>query len=191
MIRINLLTERKQKQQKKAEQPLLIGEEKRGPAFLTLLAIVTGATILVMALIVFFLKSQVSNLKSEFDANQGKIVEFKKKIDEVKKYEALNKAIQQKASLIENLKKNQSVPVRLLDDISNLLPDGIWLSTVAYNNPQVTIEGIGFTNMDIVAFVDNLKKSSTYSDVYLEETKQGKVDKTDVYNFKLNFKVKI
>jgi type IV pilus assembly protein PilN len=191
MIRINLLTERKQKQQKKAEQPLLIGEEKRGPAFLTLLAIVTGATILVMALIVFFLKSQVSNLKSEFDANQGKIVEFKKKIDEVKKYEALNKAIQQKASLIENLKKNQSVPVRLLDDISNLLPDGIWLSTVAYNNPQVTIEGIGFTNMDIVAFVDNLKKSSTYSDVYLEETKQAKVDKTDVYNFKLNFKVKI
>jgi type IV pilus assembly protein PilN len=55
----------------------------------------------------------------------------------------------------------------------------------------VTIEGIGFTNMDVVAFVENLKKSLTYSDVYLEETKQAKVDKTDVYNFKLNFKVKI
>jgi type IV pilus assembly protein PilN len=83
------------------------------------------------------------------------------------------------------------VPVRLLDDISNLLPDGIWLSAVAYNNPQVTIEGIGFTNMDVVAFVENLKKAPSYSDVYLEETKQATVDKTDVYNFKLNFKVKI
>jgi type IV pilus assembly protein PilN len=191
MIRINLLAERKQKKQKKVELPLLIGEQKKGLGFLTLLAVATGATILVMALIVFFLQSKVSDLKLEYGNNQGKIAEFKKKIEEVKKYEALNKAIQQKASLIENLKKNQSVPVRLLDDLSNLLPDGIWLSTVAYNNTQVTIEGIGFTNMDIVAFVENLKKSSTYTEVYLEETKQAKVDKTDVYNFKLNFKVRI
>jgi type IV pilus assembly protein PilN len=191
MIRINLLAERKQTKQKKVELPPLIGEQKKGLGFLTLLAIVTGTTILIMALVVFFLQSKVSDLKSEYGANQGKIAEFKKKIDEVKKYEALNKAIQQKSSLIENLKKNQSVPVRLLDDISNLLPDGIWLSAVGYNNPQVTIEGIGFTNMDVVAFVENLKKSPAYSDVYLEETKQAKVDKTDVYNFKLNFKVKI
>jgi len=190
MIRINLLVERKQKKQSRAEVPLL-AEQKRAPAFLTLLLIVTGATILVMALLVFVLKSNVADLKSEYGANQGKIAEFKKKIDEVTKYEALNKAIQQKSGLIENLKKNQSVPVRLLDDISNLLPDGIWLSAVGYNNPQVTIEGIGFTNMDVVAFVENLKKSPTYSEVYLEETKQAKVDKTDVYNFKLNFKVKI
>jgi len=190
MIRINLLAERKQKKQKKAEIPVT-GEQKTGMAFLTLLAITTGTAILVMALVVFFLKMKVADLKSEYGANQGKIVEFKKKIDEVNKFEALNKAIQQKSSLIENLKKNQSVPVRLLDDISNLLPDGIWLSAVAYNNPQVTIEGIGFTNMDVVAFVDNLKKAPSYSDVYLEETKQATVDKTDVYNFKLNFKVKI
>ncbi len=190
MIRINLLAERKQKKQKKVEQSV-VGEQRKGPAFLTLLAIVTGATVLVMVLVVFFLKSQVSNLKSEYAANQGKIADLKKKIDEVKKYEALNKAIQQKAALIETLKKNQSVPVRLLDDISKLLPDGVWLSAVSYTNPQVTIEGVGFTNMDIVAFVDNLKKSVNYSDVYLDETKQAAMDKTEVYNFKLHFKVKI
>jgi type IV pilus assembly protein PilN len=134
---------------------------------------------------------KVTELQTEYTSNQVKIAEYKKKIDEVKKYEVLNKAIQQKSNLIETLKKNQSVPVRLLDDISKLLPDGIWLSAVAFNNPQVTIDGVGYTNMDVVTFVDNLKKSPTYSDVYLEETKQGTVDKTEVYNFKLNFKVKI
>jgi type IV pilus assembly protein PilN len=190
MIRINLLAERKQKKQKKVEQSFA-GEQTKGPAFLTILAGVTAATIVVMVLVVFFLKSKVSDLKSEYVVNQGKIADFTRKIDEVKKYETLNKAIQQKSALIETLKKNQAVPVRLLDDISKLLPDGIWLSAVSYNNPQVTIEGVGFTNMDIVVFVENLKKSVTYSDVYLEETKQATVDKTDVYNFKLNFKVKI
>ena len=54
MIRINLLAERKQKKQK-AEIPN-IRDQKRGLAFLTLLAIVTGTTILVMALVVFYLK---------------------------------------------------------------------------------------------------------------------------------------
>lgn len=190
MIRINLLAERKQKKQKKAEIPLA-GEGKKGPAFLTLLAIVTGAAVLVMGIAFLLLKSQVSDLKSEYAANQAKIADFKKKIEEVKKYEVLNKAIQKKATLIETLKKNQSIPVKLLDDISKLLPDGVWLTMVSFNNPDVKIEGVGFTNMDVVAFVENLKRSPGYSDVYLEETKQATVEKTEVYNFKLNFKVKI
>ncbi|HTZ17934.1 MAG TPA: PilN domain-containing protein [Dissulfurispiraceae bacterium] len=190
MIRINLLSERKLKKQKKVQQ-LVVGEEKRGPAFLKIIAIVTGITIVIMASVIFFLKSNVSDLKAESANNQAKIADLKKKIDEVKKYETLNKAIQQKSALIETLKKNQSVPVRLLDDISKLLPDGVWLSAVSFNNPQVTLEGVGFTNMDIVSFVENLKKSDSFLDVYLEETKQATVEKTDVYNFKLNFKVKI
>ncbi|HMK55391.1 MAG TPA: PilN domain-containing protein [Dissulfurispiraceae bacterium] len=190
MIRINLLAERKQKRQKKADLPLAV-EAKKPLPFLTLLGIVTGAALLLAVLAVVFLKMQVSDLKNEYTSNQAKIAEYKKKIDEVKKFEALNKAIQQKSNLIETLKKNQSVPVRLLDDISKLLPDGVWLSSVTFNNPQAVIEGVGYTNMDVVSFVDNLKKSPAYSDVYLEETKQGTVEKTEVYNFKLNFKVKI
>lgn len=190
MIRINLLTERKQKKQNKGELPIA-GETKKALPFLALLALVTGVTLIVVVLVIAFLKMKVSDLKTEYTSNQVKIAEYKKKIDEVKKYEVLNKAIQQKSNIIETLKKNQSVPVRLLDDISKLMPDGIWLSAVTFNNPQVTIEGVGYTNVDVVAFVDNLKKSLTYSDVYLEETKQGTVDKTEVYNFKLNFKVKI
>ncbi|HMK61614.1 MAG TPA: PilN domain-containing protein [Dissulfurispiraceae bacterium] len=190
MIRINLLAERKLKKQKKSDLPLAI-EERRSLPFLTLLGIVSGAALLLAVLTIVFLKMQVSNLKSEYAANQVKIAEYKKKIDEVKKFEALNKAIQLKSNLIETLKKNQSAPVKLLDDISKLLPDGIWLSSVTFNNPQAIIEGVGYTNMDVVSFVDNLKKSPAYSDVYLEETKQGTVEKTDVYNFKLNFKVKI
>ncbi len=188
MIRINLLTERKQKKQKKAELPFA-GEKKKLP-FLIVLAIVTGATVLIMGIIFFVLKTTVSNLKEEYQTNQTKIVELKKRIEEVKKLEALNKAIQQKSDLIETLKKNQSVPARLLDDISKLLPDGIWLTSVSFNNPQAVVEGTAFTNIDVVAFVDNLKKSNTYTDVYLDESKQGTVEKQEVYNFKLHFKVK-
>jgi type IV pilus assembly protein PilN len=190
MIRINLLTERKQKKQKKIELPLS-GEGKKPLPFIALLGIVTGVVLLVVVLAVVFLKMKVSDLKAEYTSNQAKITEYKKKIDEVKKYEALNKAIQQKSNLIETLKKNQSVPVRLLDDVSKLLPDGIWLTSLTFNNPTVSIDGFGYTNVDVVSFVENLKKSPEYSDVYLVETKQGTVEKTEVYNFKLNFKVKI
>lgn len=188
MIKVNLLTERKQKKQKKAELPFA-GEKKALP-FLTILAIVTGATVLIMGIIFFILKTNVSNLKDEYQKNQAQMVDLKKKIEESKRLEALNKAIQQKSDLIKMLKKNQSVPARLLDDISKLLPDGIWLTSVSFTNPQAVIEGIGFSNIDVVSLVDNLKKSPDYTDVYLDESKQGNIEKVEVYNFKLHFKVK-
>jgi Tfp pilus assembly protein PilN len=98
--------------------------------------------------------------------------------------------IQKKTTLIETLKKNQSAPARLLDDISKLIPGEAWLTSVTFNNPQIVVEGVSFSNNDVVAFIDSLKRSPDYIDVYLEETKQGNMENLEVYQFKLNFKVR-
>jgi type IV pilus assembly protein PilN len=118
------------------------------------------------------------------------MVDLKKKIDEVKKYEELNKVIQQKTTLIESLKKNQSAPTRLIDDISKLIPGEAWLTAVTFNNPQVVLEGVSFSNNEVVTFIDSLKRSPNFTDVFLEETKQGNIENLEVYHFKLNFKVR-
>jgi len=41
----------------------------------------------------------------------------------------------------------------------------------------------------VVAYVDNLKNSRKFSDVFLQESKQAEVEKIPVYFFKLTFKV--
>jgi type IV pilus assembly protein PilN len=189
MIRINLLVERKQKKQKK-EETVVIADRKKAPSFIGILLIsVIGACFLV-GLAYFLLQMNVDSLKDEYKENTVKISEFRKKIDEVKKYEDLNKAIEAKSTLIKNLKKNQATPAKLLDDISKLLPADTWVTSMSYNSPQVVIEGVAFANNDVVSFIENLKKSPDYIDVFLEESKQGAVDKVEVYFFKFNFKTR-
>jgi type IV pilus assembly protein PilN len=191
MIKINLLEERQEKKQKKAESVLVVEKKRRIPAFAVTLLIVIFSALFVMALAYFLLMMNLDDLKDEYQKNAAQMVDLKKKIDEVKKYEELNKVIQQKTTLIETLKKNQSAPARLLDDISKLIPGEAWLTSVTFNNPQIVVEGVSFSNNDVVAFIDSLKRSPNYIDVYLEETKQGNMENLDVYQFKLNFKVRV
>jgi len=180
MIRINLLAEKKKKKRVK------------GPAnFLVAIIIVSGATLLIMGLITFVLKSSISKLKAQSELNKAKLTDLNRKINEVKKYEKLNKEIEQRNALIETLRKNQAVPVRILDNVSSAMPEGIWLASMTYKDSSVGLEGYAFTNIDIVSYVENLKKSVNFTDVYLEESKQVEFEKVQVYRFKLNFKVKV
>ncbi|MGW8179722.1 MAG: PilN domain-containing protein, partial [bacterium] len=54
----------------------------------------------------------------------------------------------------------------------------------------VSLKGFAFTNSNVVEFVNNLKRSSLFTDVYLEESKETNVEKIDVYEFKLRFMVR-
>ena len=114
-----------------------------------------------------------------------------KKINEVKKYEQLNKDLEGRSKLIESLRKTQSIPVWILDHLSSVIPEGVWLNSVSYVGDGVSLEGVAFTNQDVVSYVENLKRSGNITDVYLEETRESEMEKVKVYRFKLNFKIKV
>jgi type IV pilus assembly protein PilN len=190
MIRINLLTERKQKKQK-AAPAITVTEKKKAPAFLMVLLSVIGGACIVIGLAYFLLTMNVDSLREEQQNNHAQIASYKQKIDEVKKYEQLNKSIEAKSNLIKTLKKDQVTPAKLLDNISSLLSNDAWITSVTYNNSQAVVEGVAFTNFDIVAFVENLKKTPDYTDVSLDESKQGTIESVDIYTFKLNFRTRI
>jgi type IV pilus assembly protein PilN len=177
MIRINLLGE---------------ARRKRGPQnlFLTLVALNLGAIILAGG-VTMWVNGEINRLRNEGESNKTVIETLKSKIDEMHKIQKLNKELELRGSLIETLRKNQSVPVRVLDEVSMLVPDGIWLSSLTFKDNAVSMEGNAFSNIDIVSFMDNLKKASDLTDVYLEESREGEIDKVKIYRFKANCKVKV
>jgi len=77
----------------------------------------------------------------------------------------------------------------MLDEVSKDLPSGVWLQSLTLSGGMVDIEGYAFSNSEVVAYVDNLKNSRKFSDVFLQESKQADVEKIPVYLFKLTFKV--
>jgi type IV pilus assembly protein PilN len=177
MIRVNLLAVKR----KKKAKPL--------PSLVISAVLITVVAACVLAYLAFYFTSKLQSTKSRFDQNNARIAELKGKIKEVENFETLNKTIDEKNKVIEQLRRNQNTPVMMLDEISKNLPKGVWLSTMNVSGSSGSLDGYGFTNSDVVAFVDNLKGSKLLTDIYLQESKQAEVDKIPLYQFKLTFKV--
>jgi type IV pilus assembly protein PilN len=144
---------------------------------------------LVLAYLYIYLGSNLKSAQAHFEDNKQKIAELKKKIQEVDDFEKRNTTFQERNQLIEQLRKNQNIPAMMLDEISKDLPNGIWLQALTFSGGTVSLDGYAFSNAEVVGYVDNLKNSKKFSDVFLQESKQTELEKIPVYSFKLTFKV--
>lgn len=179
MIKVNLLPVKR----KKKPKPL--------PSFLVISVIGTVCVCIILAYLSFFFSSRLSSKKAQFAANEKKIAELKEMIKAVEDFEKRNKTFKERNDIIEQLTKNKSLPVKILDEFSTLLPNGVWLQALSVSGGSINLEGYGFTNNDIVTYVDNIKKSPLFTEVYLQESKSVEAEKVAVYMFKLTCKLKV
>ena len=146
--------------------------------------------VLVVIAMGYYWKTQsdrIAMLENEKAAAERQIAAQDDMLKEVKNVEEERKKVSEKIEIIEKLKKNQAGPVRLLDAVSNALPKGVIISSLAESNNSVNIDGDAFTNEDVVRFIDNLKASPLLKDVMLLETSQTTQDKIDIYRYKIQF----
>jgi type IV pilus assembly protein PilN len=180
MIKINLLPTKKKPPKK------VMDLQKQ--AFLAVLILV-----LVFIILWYFVskqKDQIEALEKNRVSAETRLREQDNTLKEVKNVEEERKKVAEKIDVIEKLKKNQSGPVRILDDISKALPLGVNLSALTESSNNISIEGEAFTNEDVVRFVDNLKASPLLTNVMLLETSQTKHEGFDMYKYKLQFTYK-
>jgi len=178
MIRINLLP------------------SKRKRALIIPPSVMYGAVALVVLIIItvvmtLFLNKKISTAKNQIFAQEQRLKSLQSRLDEVKNYERDNEEYRKKTQIIEQLKKNQIVPLRLLDEVSEMLPKGVWLTELVDSGGIITINGFAHTNYDLVTYVQNLKGSQYIEDVTLVESRQKDIDNFSVYAFKLTFRIKV
>ncbi|HXY53424.1 MAG TPA: PilN domain-containing protein [Nitrospirota bacterium] len=152
--------------------------------------IVLGMLILVLTGIGFLyfwtqLNSRIERLQRDNEAAEARVREQDNMLKEVQTVEEERKKVADKIGVIEQLKKNQSSLVRLLDEVSKALPLGVNLTSLSESSGQVNVEGTAFTNNDIVRFVDNLKASPLLTDVFLLESAQAAQEGVEIYKYKL------
>jgi type IV pilus assembly protein PilN len=180
MIKINLLPTKRKPPRKVTElqKQLIIG-------LVVLVGVATG-----MALYFISLNGKIASKIQERSAALAEIARQDNMLKEVKNVEEERKKVTEKIGVIEQLKKNQQGPVRMLDEISRAIPISVDIVSMVESSGNVSISGEAFTNQDVVKFIDNLKASPYCTDVYLQETAQVTVEGYEIYKYKLQFKYK-
>jgi type IV pilus assembly protein PilN len=177
MIKINLIPVKR----KKKAKPV--------PLFLAAMLLLIVASVIAVFVWGKSIDSTIDALEKQKQANAQKLKELDAKVKEVKNFESLNAQVTQRKEIIEQLTRNQSLPVRIIDEMSTRLTDGVWLKSMVISGKSLRISGTGFKNTDIVSFVQSLKDSELFTNVNLLGTSRQMVGGIETYSFNMTLEV--
>jgi type IV pilus assembly protein PilN len=175
MIRINLLAERKAPRGAAGGPVSGAGggmtETSSGSLQTAVLALILIGSLTTFGGAFYWVKHTVADLQdknTKADEELARLSEIRKKMDEFTRQKDL---LERKVNLITELKKNQEVPVHLLDQISKSVPDFLWLENLHQEGPNhLTLNGKATTYNAVADFYNRLAQSGWFANVT-----QGKV----------------
>ena len=81
---------------------------------------------------------------------------------QVQKFEASKAQLQQRVTLIEQLRRGQSGPVHILDEILKAVPDRLWLTDLTQKGDDIVLAGMTTSFTGLSDFVANLESSKWF-----------------------------
>jgi Tfp pilus assembly protein PilN len=104
----------------------------------------------------------------------------------VQEFEARREVLQQRASLIDDLRKGQAAPVHMVDQISRALPEMTWLTELRQDGYDVTMQGRCLSLTSLSDFVGNLEASRYFRrpvEILSSEVVSGQAGAPDLIQF--------
>lgn len=177
MIRINLLPVRAaQKKERLRSQGMIL--------LLSVIGVVAVCTLVWMSL-----SAKVDAVNKEVQFKTSEIARLKTIIGKVGEIDAKKADLQAKLAVLDKLKANRSGPGRLLDEISRVIPDKVWIKTFSEAGGAVSITGTGLTEAVVADFLDALEKSDYYMNVELDVLEQKEVSGRSLQSFSIRCNV--
>lgn len=178
MIRINLLPVRQLKKRAKARNEIygiIIG-------FVCFLA--------ALGLVTYLQMGKVDALKSAIASTDREIQKLKPILAQIQEIEATKKELARKSAVIDKLKSDSSLTVRVLDEVANIVDtDRMWLLDLSQQGNSLVLNGIALDNQTVAQFMDNLKLSPFVNSVDLTDSSLRKIAGRDLKSFSLSCKV--
>jgi type IV pilus assembly protein PilN len=151
MIRINLLAVERERT-KKARVLIPAAHRVTVGASVILLATMFGIGWWFMAL-----RNQSAEVDAAMVRAETEMQKLRGVLSQVQKFESRKAQLQQRVTLIEQLRQGQSTPVHVLDKISKSLPDRLWLSDLKQTGADFSISGFSTSMTGLSDFIANLE----------------------------------
>ena len=160
MIKINLLPVRAAKKKETLRQQISI-------AVMSLVAL-----LLVIGYFHIGITKSISEVNARTASVEEELKKTKAQIGEVSKYKEAKKVLEDKLGVIESLKKGKAGPVKMLDELSRVTPEKLWVSSFKEHNGGINVDGMAISEEVIAQFMTELEKSPAFKDIELVVTEQ-------------------
>ena len=169
MIKINLLTERRAAPSKVRVPRIEMGASAENLLYAAILVVAVG-----------FCAFQWWSLGRELRTVGAQLEEANREVETVREglriiaeLEAKKALIERQVDIISDLKRARTIPVNLMNEINENLPDFLWFHSMAENHNQVSFAGRGTTSNAPANLYNNLTASPYFVDVTLNHSNHG------------------
>jgi type IV pilus assembly protein PilN len=172
MIRINLLPYREKEKKEDLTRQIVI------------IAISFIAFALVIGAYHLYLTMSISNLEDSIKLEKAELDRLSKIIVDIETYKRDKMILLKKLDIIDNLEKNRLAPVRMLDELTSVVPiKDVWLEKLTEKGHDLTIEGTARNNIAVAHFMKNLAGSTFIQSVDLISTKEKEISGVKLQQF--------
>jgi type IV pilus assembly protein PilN len=144
-------------------------------------ALIEHVTLLSLCIVLVFILSwsvqasvnhQKETLQKEVTSTKLEIKKLTAEAGEIEKFKQQKQELERKLEIITNLNAKKSGPVEVLDQLSLLIPEKAWITSMKNNGGNLVLDGVAVDNPTIASFMKNLQASPYFQDVNLEVTQQ-------------------
>lgn len=121
--------------------------------------------------------------KMTLSASLEKLEKQTKHVEGLQKKE---QTLSARLTTIARLKTLQRIPILLLDEITQVIPERAWLTEFTQRPGNMNLKGIALDNQTISLFMNQLEKSVFTNDVQLRFSEQYKKGDIDLKRFEIN-----
>jgi type IV pilus assembly protein PilN len=155
MIRINLLSVDRER-------------TKRGVLIPAAHRVTIAASLIVIGTFLFIgwwfwsLHQASARVDDDLAKGEREMQQLRSVLAQVQKFESSKAQLQQRVTLIEQLRRGQSGPVHMIDEIGKALPERLWLTDLTQKGDDVVLAGMTTSFTGLSDFVANLETSAWF-----------------------------
>lgn len=164
--------------------------KKDKKSFLLSLVVCLLITFLILAIIHFTLGSKVKYQDRRNRILQTEINQLNNKINDLSKIKDKEKALALQLQALHALQEDQYLTVKLMNEINQIIPKGIFLQAVRKAKNQFSLQGQANSNILVSQLIKSLKESPYIISPLLHEVTTEKTDHGVIIKFLITAELK-
>jgi type IV pilus assembly protein PilN len=184
MIKINLVAETPAAAATQAARPQFSLGAKQGDIILLIVLALACIVVGTQWYLLTSKRAELRQVEQQRRRERDELLQYIKKVEEL---EAKREALRHKISVIEELKRNQRGPVKIMDEVSKALPELVWLTKLTLKGNELLLDGNAMDENAVANFISNIDDSPYFEEPELKNLARAGRGESYSFSLKVNF----